>query len=141
MSEVINIMLVEDNKDDCEAIVRGFEACGFTHPIKWFNDSSVVLEYLLEEGNKKPSLILLDLNLPGVDGRSLLKYIKSHNHLRHIPIIAMTTSADQKDIVSCYKHGACSYIQKPVNFNKMKEVCQSIVNYWFGSCLLPDETE
>lgn len=141
MTELISIMLVEDNKDDCEAIVRGFESCGFKHPIKWFNDSSIVLDYLLEEGNQKPTLILLDLNLPGVDGRSLLKYIKSHTHLRHIPIIAMTTSADQKDILSCYKHGACSYIQKPVNFNKMKEVCQSIVNYWFSSCLLPDEVE
>lgn len=133
------LMLIEDNKDDQEAIVRGFRSNDCPYPIKWFSSASSGLEFLLEASiSDHPRLIFLDLNIPGMDGRTFLKHVKSHALLRKIPVIILTTSADQKDISSCYKHGASSYIQKPIRFSRMKEICRNIMDYWFNSCLLTD---
>lgn len=135
------IMLIEDNKDDCEAITRGFQSCNCIHPLQWYKDSTEALEYLTNEDTALPAMIILDLNLPGTDGRSLLKLIKSNRKLASIPVIIVTTSADQKDIEYCYLHGANSYIQKPVNFSKMKEICRSINDYWFNVCLIAERNQ
>lgn len=134
------IILIEDNRDDYEALIRGFKACNCAYSVEWFNDSSRALQYLMDGSTVLPALIVLDLNLPGMDGRTLLKLLKSHSKMSHIPIIVVSTSADQKDIEYCYSHGANSYIQKPVNFSKMKEICQSINNYWFDICLLTESS-
>lgn len=137
MKGIINIILVEDNQDDCEVIVRGFKACECSHPIKWFQSSQAAIDYLQQYNVTQPHIVILDLNLPGIDGRSLLKIIKTDAKLQQIPVIILTTSSDEKDIKYCYENGANSYIQKPINFFKMKEVCKVISGYWFETCILP----
>lgn len=121
-------MLVEDNKDDCEAIVRGFKANGCEYPIEWFQNASHALEHLLNGASVMPLLLFLDLNMPGLDGRSFLHYIQSHKSLRSIPVIVFTTSLAEKDLSYCYAHGVRSYIQKPIQFSKMKEICKNILD-------------
>ncbi len=86
-----------------------------------------------------PSLILLDLNLPGTDGREVLEEIKQDEKLKIIPVIVFTTSSNPKDIESCYRFGVNSYVLKPINIDKSKEVMQSIVDYWFNIAVLPED--
>lgn len=138
MTEGNGIILIEDNQDDCEVITRGFKACDFSYPIQWFKTSSSALEYLQNPDNPLPYLIILDLNLPGIDGRTMLESIKLNERLKEIPVIIFTTSSDQKDVKQCYEKGANSYIQKPVNFYQMKEVCKTISQYWFNISILPN---
>lgn len=133
------LMLIEDNKDDCEAIIRGFKANDCHYPIKWFLNSMDALDHLMSKDAPLPSLIFLDLNMPGMDGRNFLKTIKSYQNLKIIPVIILTTSSDQKDITSSYAHGANAYVQKPIRFSRMKYICKNILEYWFETCLLPKE--
>ncbi len=134
------IMLIDDNKDDCEVIMRAFQACNADVPIVLFHETEKGLDYLLNDEHPLPSLILLDLNIPGMDGRMFLQHIKSHRQLRGVPVIIMTTSSDEKDIASCYRHGAGSYVQKSIYFHDMKKHCRAIIDYWFDTCLLPERT-
>lgn len=131
------ILLIEDNEDDREAVVRAFHSCGCDFPIHWFKDSNQVLKYLQDHDPKLPQLILLDLNMPGLNGKMLLKEIKTDDHFKKIPVIILTTSIDSKDVADCYNYGANSYIQKPVNFFHMKDVCQSLSQYWLKTSVLP----
>ncbi|MCE2951054.1 MAG: response regulator [Alphaproteobacteria bacterium] len=140
------VFLVEDNHDDWEAMVRGFKAADFDAPIVWFKNTKEALYCLknfsgeYEKTSKElPSLIILDLNLPGLDGREMLSIIKSTPHLKMIPVIIFTTSLDQKDVLKCYDTGANAYMQKPVNFEKMQEICESIKTYWMNTVILPKD--
>jgi two-component system, response regulator len=128
------ILLIEDNEDDREAVVRAFQTCGCDILIHWFKDSMQVLKYLQDNN---PQLILLDLNMPGLNGKMLLKEIKANDHLKKIPIVVLSTSIDPKDVLDCYSYGANSYIQKPANFFHMKDICQSLSAYWFKTSVLP----
>ena len=135
-------MLIEDNQDDSEAIRRGFKGGQHNIPIAWFNSSHKALEHLnLLNQSKKPedlpTLIMLDLNMPGIDGRELLVLIKQLSFVKHIPIIIFTTSADEKDVLQCYQNGASSYLQKPVVFKKLKEACETLEKYWYGIAITP----
>lgn len=131
-----NIILVEDNEDDYEAVVRGFKVCQCPCPVTWFKDASEALISLEKEKKSLPIIILLDLNLPGLDGMGFLKKLKVDPSLKSIPVIILTTSSDSEDIKSCYEYGANSYIQKPLNFEQMKVIVRSITDYWFKTCLL-----
>lgn len=85
----------------------------------------------------RPGLILLDLNLPGTDGREVLCQIKRDSNLRTIPVIVFTTSSSPKDVESCYQKGANSYIIKSINFNQLKQSIQTILDFWFTANTLP----
>lgn len=136
MASLKNIVLIEDNEDDYEAVVRGFKHCGSPCPIIWFKDATQAFSFLMQENLDLPALILLDLNLPGLDGRGFLQKLKLNDRLKTIPIVMLTTSSDTKDIQDCYEHGANSYIQKPINFDQMKTIVHSILEYWSKTCLL-----
>ena len=86
----------------------------------------------------RPSLILLDLNLPGTDGREVLRRIKQDDSLKLIPIVVFTTSNNPKDIEVCYRYGVNSYIVKPIDFAQLKRDIQILVDYWFEVATLPD---
>ena len=137
------ILLVEDNVDDYDAAVRSFEAAHLDNPIQWCKSGQDALNYLKREGKyagvpaTRPALILLDLNMPGIDGRKMLSILKQDEALRRIPVLVLTTSADEKDIEQCYQIGASTYIQKPVNFAGLIEAVGRIKDYWFGMALLP----
>lgn len=85
----------------------------------------------------RPGLILLDLNLPGTDGREVLQDVKSTEGLRSIPVVVMTTSSDERDVEACYDHGANSYLVKPVELNGLINAIQRLKDYWFEIVVLP----
>lgn len=145
--ELATILLVEDNVDDYEAAIRSFKQAHLDNPVQWCKSGRDALDYLKREGayasrtgGRPPALILLDLNMPGIDGRKTLSLVKQDDELRKIPVVILTTSADERDIEQCYALGASTYIQKPVDFEGLVEAIRRIKNYWFGIALLPRGT-
>jgi len=144
MNELGQILLVEDNPDDYESTARSFKKANLLNPIHWSQTGQDALDYLRRQGKYAvdrtvvtPTLILLDLNMPGLDGRGLLKLIKGDPLLRMIPIVVLTTSVDPSDINECYDLGASTYIQKPVGFEGLIEAAVRLKGYWFGVAILP----
>jgi CheY-like chemotaxis protein len=138
------ILLVEDTPEDAEATLRAFKKAGMANPIYHCRDGDEALDFLRHRGRYKdaaqaprPGMILLDLNMPGTDGREVLSEIKADESLRQIPVIVLTTSADERDIQTCYRDGANSYIQKPVDMKGFVESIQRLVDYWYHIVLLP----
>lgn len=126
------ILLVEDNPLDVDLTLRAFERCKLAHPIVVARDGEEALAWIprWEAGEIFPVLILLDLNMPRVDGLTVLKTLKAHAVLRRIPIVVLTTSLEQQDIHSAYEAGANSYIAKPVDFDRFMDVARQIELYW-----------
>jgi two-component system, response regulator len=136
------LLLVEDNEDDYEATVRALSKANLSNPVVWCKSGESALERLSGGRNAvKPGLILLDLNMPGLDGRQTLRLIKENPALKRIPVIILTTSWDERDIDSCYQMGANTYIQKPVSFEGLIEALKRLKEYWFEIALLPREDE
>jgi CheY-like chemotaxis protein len=140
------ILLVEDNPDDYEAAIRSFKAAHLDNPVHWCKTGKDALDFLKHEGayagseaSSKPALILLDLNMPGIDGRKLLELAKRDPGLKKIPIVVLTTSSDERDVSQCYELGASTYIQKPVDFDGLIGAVHRIKDYWFGVALLPGD--
>ena len=138
-----SILIVEDSWDDYEATERSFRKAGWENPIHWCNCGKDALAFLKREGlsggaqEPLPGLILLDLNMPGMDGRRLLQLIKQEPALAHIPVVILTTSANDTDVRNCYKLGASTYIQKPVHLEALQEAMKCIKDYWFETAILP----
>jgi two-component system, response regulator len=133
------LLLVEDNPDDHEATVRALRKANMSNPVVWAESGEDALELVGGAGREplKPGMILLDLNMPGLDGRQTLRRIKDDPALKWIPVIILTTSGDERDIDSCYQMGANSYIQKPVSFDGLIEALKRLKGYWFELALLP----
>lgn len=146
LSRSQSILLVEDNEDDYEATCRAFKKANLCNPIDWCKSGRDALDYLKREGAYKdvrkvmrPGLVLLDLNMPGLDGRRTLEAIKQDDALKRIPVIILTTSSDERDIEACYQSGANTYVQKPVSFDGLIEAIKRLKAYWFEIALLPKE--
>jgi CheY-like chemotaxis protein len=138
------ILLIEDSPEDYEATVRAFNRSGLKNPILRCEDGDAALDYLFRRGrwaepetSPRPGVILLDLNLPGTDGREVLQEIKRQEQLRHIPVIVLTTSTDERDVNACYQAGANSYIQKPVDMDGFIRAIERLNGYWFEVVVLP----
>lgn len=138
------ILLVEDSPEDFEATVRAFNKSGLKNPIIRCEDGDGALDYLYRRGrwadpetSPRPGVVLLDLNLPGTDGREVLTEIKKDDQLRHIPVIVLTTSNDRRDVEACYHAGANSYIQKPVDMDGFLKAIERLNGYWFEVVVLP----
>jgi CheY-like chemotaxis protein len=138
------ILIVEDSDEDFEATMWAFQKSRFDIPVircKDGEDALSHLENLHKCGEEKPSavpaIILLDLNLPRTDGREVLKRIKSSVGLSSLPIIVITSSASNSDVEACYKLGANSYVVKPVNMVRLREMVKGLIEYWFLLVLLP----
>ncbi|WP_085907614.1 response regulator [Kiloniella majae] len=145
--ELETILIVEDNVDDYEATVRSFKKSHLQNPVRWCKNGEEALNYLYRTGPYenddsvlKPCLVLLDLNMPGLDGRKVLERMKSEKDTTNIPVIVLTTSSDEIDINKCYELGASTYIQKPVGFEGLLKAAEQIKNYWFGLALLPNRS-
>ncbi len=148
MNELPNILLIEDNEDDYEATLRSFKKNLFLNPIHWCKNGEDALNYLHKKQDyanntaiKTPDLIMLDLNMPGIDGKQVLKTIKETDKLKKIPVIILSTSIDTKDIEQCYELGASTYIQKPVSFEGLTQAIRTMKDYWFGVAILPRNSE
>lgn len=135
------ILLVEDSPEDFEATQRAFRRSGLKNPIVRCEDGEEALDYLYRRGRytdaARPGVILLDLNLPGTDGRQVLTEIKKDDCLKQIPVVVLTTSADERDISACYRAGANSYIQKPVDIDGFVKAIERLNGYWFEVVILP----
>jgi CheY-like chemotaxis protein len=137
------ILIVEDSPEDFEISERALRRAGVDARILNCFDGDDALDFLTGTGhhagrdtNDRPSLILLDLNLPGTDGREVLREIKNNRELRRIPVVVLTTSADARDVERSYREGAASYIQKPVNLAALNRVMERIKEYWFDTVML-----
>lgn len=126
------ILLVEDNPVDLDLTLRAFAAKKLSNPILVARDGEEALKFFekWEKGEQVPVVILLDLNMPKINGLEVLKKIKSHPEFRTIPVVILTTSAESSDVRTAYQLGANSYIVKPVDFEKFLEVATQIDLYW-----------
>lgn len=133
------ILIIEDSADDFEATMRAFSKTNLRNPIKHVSSGEEALDYLHEENNQKPGIILLDLNMPGLTGIKTLEIIKQRDALKTIPVVILTTSNDERDVTSCYELGANTYIQKPVDFDRLIAAIRQLKEYWFEIAILPRE--
>lgn len=140
-TRLAEILLVEDNEGDIELTREAFEEAKFRNNLHIAKDGEEALDYLFKrKGNEKaatPDIILLDLNLPGTDGREVLEIIKNTDKLKQIPTIILTSSKADKDIIESYNLHANCYIVKPVNAVKFIEVVQHVENFWVDIVCLP----
>lgn len=139
-----HLLIIEDSDEDYFIIEREMKGLKQGFSLSRYKDGDEAIDSLLEMNSKEPSkkrvlpqLILLDLNLPGTDGKEVLKVIKGHERLRTIPVIVFTTSNTQQDVTHCYRLGANSFIQKPMDRYGYRTVFQTIETYWLDLCQLP----
>lgn len=140
----IEILLVEDNPGDIILTKEAFAEAKIKNNIHIAKDGEEALAYLNNhqgfENAVKPDLILLDLNLPKIDGREVLDNIKSDEHLCHIPVVVLTSSESEQDILETYELHANSYVVKPINLDQFVSVINAIENFWFTVVTLPHKT-
>jgi len=138
-------LVIEDSDEDFEAFSRVVKQQSVVNPIFRCTDGDDALDYLYGNGVYQdshsfplPAFILLDLNLPGTDGREVLKEIKQDENLKTIPVIVFTTSSNPKDIEVCYQYSVASYILKPIDIKKLVTTIQGFLNYWLDFVVVPD---
>jgi two-component system response regulator len=128
-----DILLVEDNPDDAELTRIAFAEAGIDFRLHVVGDGVQALGYLRGcSTSELPSLVLLDLNLPKLNGREVLEAIRADPATRHLPVVVLTTSAEPSDVDTVYELGANSYIRKPVDFERFVEVVRQIGLYWLA---------
>lgn len=125
-----SIVIVDDDADDREIIRDAFESTKEEQDYIFIENGDRLLEYLQQQDDVTPSLIMLDLNMPGRDGRETLKDIKTDKRFQHIPTIVFTTSSSHRDKQTVYDLGANCFITKPDTFNKLIELTSSITKLW-----------
>lgn len=139
------VLLADDDDDDSLFIAEAFQQTNQSHQFYRVRDGQELMDYLLHRGafenpvsSPRPNLILLDLNMPRMDGREALKAIKSHPDLRMIPTVILSTSRADEDVVETYGLGANSFIQKPDCGKPFLEIIRNVADYWFGHVQSPD---
>ncbi len=138
VSNPIEILLVEDNPGDVRLIKEVFKDAKIYNTMKIAYDGEAAMEILRNDGNASfPDLILLDLNLPKKDGREVLREIKGDDCLKCIPVVILTTSNAEEDLIETYKMNANCYITKPVDLDQFINVVKSIENFWLSIVKLP----
>jgi CheY-like chemotaxis protein len=140
----IAILMAEDDPDDCMLARLAFKQARVANPLHIVRDGEELMDYLHAQGAysgsdcaPRPGLILLDLNMPRKDGREALGEIKSDPDLRRIPVVALTTSRADEDILCTYELGVNSYCAKPVTFDGLVALLKSLTDYWFQIVELP----
>jgi two-component system, response regulator len=129
MPNPVTILLVEDNADDQSLTVRALRM-GTTANIEVAPDGQAALDYLFNDANDMPRLVLLDLNLPGVDGLDVLQRIREDERMCLTPVVVLTGFAAPVDVIAAYRYGANSYVRKPIDFDQFAHLIQQIGSYW-----------
>ena len=137
------ILLVEDEPADAHLIKVALRQTGALIDLHWVNDGVEAFEFLRREGDgfraaPHPNLILLDLNMPRMDGREFLSAIKRESGFRDIPVVMLTTSDVERDVLASYQLGAAGYITKPVGLTELAAAVKGLGHYWFGVVRLPE---
>ncbi|MBE9206257.1 response regulator [Nostoc sp. LEGE 06077] len=138
------LLVVEDSNEDFKMLQRLMRRLAVQNPIYRCTNGDEVLDLLYQEESSQnpnsiptPSVILLDLNLPGIDGRDILERLKQDICLKKIPIVVFTTSSNPKDIEFCYQKGANGYLVKPMDAQELQKTVQAFVDYWLESNTVP----
>jgi len=141
MTEFPQVLLVEDNPDDVELTRQGFERSHHNVHLDHVPNGQLCLDYLRKTGEyanaPTPDLILLDLNMPVMDGRDVLAAMSKDNRLKHLPVVVLTTSSAMTDVLFSYQVGCNTYVVKPVDFDEFQKTVNSICSYWFETAMLP----
>ncbi|UFZ03582.1 response regulator [Bradyrhizobium ontarionense] len=141
MSDPIHVLLVEDNEADVDLTRATLDQTRFDIQISVAKDGVEAIDFLYGKGNwsepGRPTLILLDLNLPRKDGRQVLAVLKSEDDLRRIPVVILSSSDADSDITSCYHLGANCYIVKPVDLKEYRSLVRVMEDFWLGAAKLP----
>ncbi|MCC5642696.1 response regulator [Nostoc sp. CHAB 5824] len=140
------LLVVEDSNEDFRMLQRLMRRMSVQNPIHRCTNGDEVLDFLYQLGSEalrnskvalRPSVILLDLNLPGIDGRDILDRLKQDKSFKEIPIVVFTTSSNPKDIELCYQKGANGYLVKPMDAQELKKTIQAFVDYWLEANMPP----
>jgi CheY-like chemotaxis protein len=140
----ITILMADDDEDDRDLARDALEGTGLGERMEFVADGQDLIDYLRHDGpyaderTPRPSIILLDLNMPRKDGREALAELKADESLRQIPVVILTTSHDEVDVQNAYDLGASSYITKPVTHTQLVEVMRLVARYWSETVQLPD---
>jgi CheY-like chemotaxis protein len=124
------ILLVEDDRVDVLSVARAFKDLKIANPLEVVGNGEAGLEWLHDERNPKPCLILLDLNMPRMNGLEFLKVMKNDEDLRRIPVIVLTSSKGEQELMETYEHGVAGYMVKPADYLRLVEVMRVIDLYW-----------
>ena len=139
------IVIVEDSEEDFAAIQRVFRRAPTDVQLVWYRDGEEVMKVLVNvgrhvsTGHDTPGMLLLDLNLPGIDGREILAWIKRDVILKSVPVVIFSTSSSPKDIAFCYEHGANGYMVKPLNFTQFEKKLLLFSDYWTQAMIVPPD--
>ena len=140
-SKLIRILLVEDNPSDVCLTREAFSSCKISNQLDVVDNGEKAMDYLYQRGayaeTMKPDMILLDLNLPGKDGRDVLKEIKEDPNLKRIPVVILTTSKAEQDILKTYDFHANAYIIKPVDLDQFIDAVKRIEDFWLAVVRFP----
>ena len=138
------LLIIEDSDEDFTALTRMMNKANISNPIYRCEDGEEALDFLYHEGEyedlslaPRPSLIVLDLNLPGTDGREVLAELKQNRDLQTIPVVIFSTSSNPKDIDACYRHGISGYLVKPMDTSRLNRLVETFLEYWFKFVELP----
>jgi two-component system response regulator len=138
-NEELDILLVEDNPDDVKLTLRGFERNNLLNPIAVVQDGIEALDFLFARGSfsdragkPPPTLVILDLKLPRLDGLEVLKAMRAEKRTRLVPVVILTSSKEEQDVIASYSLGANSYVRKPVDFAEFMEAVKVLGIYWLA---------
>jgi len=129
-NEAVEVLLIEDNPDDAELTIRVLKKHNLANNLVHLQDGAEALKFLFESNTSTPRLILLDLKMPKVDGIEVLRKIKGDEHKKFIPVVILTSSKEERDIVESYKLGVNAYVVKPVEFEKFVEAVAQLGLFW-----------
>ena len=136
-NESVEILLCEDNKRDADLTIRALKRKNLANSLVWVKDGEEALDYLFGRGeyehrsiDNTPKVVLLDLKMPKVDGLEVLKEIRTHDNTASVPVVMLTSSNEENDIVKSYEYGVNSYIVKPVDFKKFLDSVAEVGFYW-----------
>lgn len=124
------ILLVEDNESDEKLTLRAFKTCGVANTVVVQRDGVEALEWLLSPDNPLPAVVLLDLALPRLDGLDVLKRVRSEEKTKLLPVIILTSSKEQEDVIRSYSLGANAYVRKPVEFTDLARAAKTLGLFW-----------
>lgn len=138
----VHLYIADDDPDDRLLIQDAFLECNGALDLTFFESGDAIVAGLSKTPDSQlPQLILLDLNMPGKNGRDVIAELKSNPSLRGIPIVVLTTSRDEEDIATCYDLGANSYIVKPVSYDGLLKITRSLTHYWTETNVLPGQSK
>ncbi|MFC5411594.1 response regulator [Larkinella bovis] len=139
-----SILIADDDADDRMLIQQAFRECNLKSDLHFVEDGEDLMDFLYQRAGytsaTRPSLIILDLNMPRKNGIQALREIKANEQFRQIPVVVLTTSTAEEDILRTYDLGVSSYISKPFDFNTLLDITNTIKKYWIDTVSLPDDS-